>query len=123
MGTKPFRHDWYNMNKLLLIALCLLSFPAMAQEVNENGYIELPGNAYYRPGNTDNVYIYRRYGTDDVVRALVNPYATRGRARNFPSNDFNEICGNVERKSELRRCREDVLDVEKDRAKLYRKYN
>lgn len=114
------------MKKLLLIALLsLTAVPAQAQETNENGYVELPGNAYYRPGEDgDNVYIYRRYGRDEIYRRLINPYAEpRDVVRNFPTNDFAAICGNTTRESQRRRCRDDVMDLNKDRGRLYRKYN
>ncbi len=110
---------------ILLSAFLFISFPAVAQDAPD-GYVKLPGNAYYRPGSdNDNVYIYRKYGADDIIRRqLLNPYATpRQTVRTLPKNDFANICGNVKRSSELRRCREDVMDMSKDREDLYRKYN
>ncbi|MFA5592296.1 MAG: hypothetical protein WC989_03165 [Micavibrio sp.] len=119
------------MRKLLfIIPLVVFSLPvqAQAQEANADGLIELPGNAYVRPGNNhDNIYIYRKYGLRDYAHGVLEgrglgPHDNAA-SRRFPSEDFSEICGNVTRAAERRRCRSDVLDLNKDRQKLYDKYN
>lgn len=115
------------MKYLILIVIGLFSASAHAQEVNRDGYVELPGNAYYKPGGGgENVYIYRRYGRDNLRRELLNPYLAPRRSNNmlrFPSDDFAEICGNVTTQNQRRKCRSDVMNLNKDRAQLYRKYN
>lgn len=96
---------------------------AFAQSA-QDGYKELPGNAYYRAGNGNgNVYIHRNSSDDYLYRALVPNARHRNTVQRFPSNDFSAICGNVKRNSELRRCRDDVMDHNKDRQKLFEKYN
>ncbi len=110
------------MKKIMLLGL-LIATPAFAQSA-EDGYKELPGNAYYRAGSgSGNIYIYRNDSDDYLYRALVPGARNRNTVQRFPTNDFSAICGDVKRNSELRRCREDVMDQSKDRQDLFKKYN
>lgn len=102
----------------------LLSPVAAFAQGEREGYVELPGNAYYRAGQgSGNIYIHRNNSDDYIYRALVPGARNRNNIQHFPSNDFSAICGNVTRNAELRRCRDDVMDQNKDRQKLFDKYN
>jgi hypothetical protein len=112
------------MKRILLIALlALMPFAAQA----EDNVIQLEGNTRVVTGGGNGQYVYRGYDTDELIKRRVLGYDDRFYYRNnnnrVPSNDYSTICGGVDRASERRRCREDIRDLDKDRAELYRKYN
>lgn len=121
----------------LIIASCLLTFPALAQDgtpvQNGNATIqngstirELPGNAYIVDGGGGGGVTIR--GNESVLyRTLVRPYQERHFYNNAPvgqgsasMNDVQSICGNETDISDRNEC---VSDVIKEREKLQRRYN
>ena len=112
------------MKKVLLIAvLTLMPFTAQA----EDQVMNLPGNTTVITNGADGRYVYRGYDTEELIKRRLLGYDDqfyyRDRSNQVPQNDFSSICGNVDRASERRRCRDDVRDMDEDRAELYRKYN
>lgn len=118
------------MKHILLFALLtIISVPALAEDNviiirrDDDRVINLPGNAQIRTNDNDsNIYIKRRYGTSDLIyNRFFNPYPERRDLHNvMPTNDISAICGGVDKQSDRRKCRRDVMD---EHEKLYKKYN
>jgi hypothetical protein len=124
MKLLPFPAVGICMKKLLLIAvLALTPLSALA----EDRVIQLEGNAKVITDGNGGRYVYRGYDTDELIKRRLLGYDDKFYYRNnynrVPSNDYSTICGGADRASERRRCREDLRDLDKDRAELYRKYN
>lgn len=125
MKLLPLKGVGIGMKTLLLIAaITLMPFTAQAEERVMN----LPGNAKVITNGNDGRYVYRGYDTEELIKRRILGYDDKFyyRSNNYnriPTNDYSTICGGVDRASERRRCREDLRDLDEDRAKLYKKYN
>lgn len=125
MKLLPLKGVGIGMKKLLLIAaITLMPFTAQAEE----RVMSLPGNAKVITNGNDGRYVYRGYDTEELIKRRILGYDDKFyyRSNNYnriPTNDYSTICGGVDRASERRRCREDLRDLDEDRAKLYKKYN
>lgn len=119
----PFTAVGSSMKKALLIAmLVFLPFSASA----EDNVMNLPGNAKVMTDGNNGRYVYRGYDTEELIKRRLLGYDDQfyyRRNNNIPRNEFSDVCSGADRASERRRCRREALELDKDRAELYRKYN